>query len=500
MQTYLADTKSGLKNQDINITGLTTAGREWLKASLDPFHDTPVRVEGMPDSDNTPSICQVIKKSVQVSAPAGTVGNWGFSLFTLPEMQGVSTYPVSMRSGAYQPRYNSGAAWVNWGTTQGDTVLSAVNTATQTSVGFLNLWSWTTDVPSSGAVFPNGTSAYVEPAAAQKIDCSPTGTIVGSLYPTASARCRVIAAGFELHNTTAELYKQGMITVSRTPNNNRVGSLATIRELNANTLLIGTGNRVCNSEIDHHVNIVSSGPPATISEALAYPGSKQWEAKEGCYSVCVFDARRNTMDYGTFADRAFLNSELAVTGTGLDATPQLPTGLSTTSNQYNEAIATVIPGAVVTSHPVPFMINQVIASGLSLQTTFTIEVTMIVEVAPHLNDPTYGPLTYSATPSPKEDVAALELYQRVSSMLPVGVPVRLNPHGEFWSMVRGLVSRVAPVVSAVTGLLPIPGAQIVSKMASIAGRLADVEKKADSAGEKAKSAEAKAKQAASAKK
>jgi len=59
-------------------TGLTEAGKNWLMASIDPFHDNQFRVDGFPDATSSPSVTQCVKQSITINVPGsvGATANW----------------------------------------------------------------------------------------------------------------------------------------------------------------------------------------------------------------------------------------------------------------------------------------------------------------------------------------------------------------------------------------------------------------------------------------
>lgn len=463
--------------KDLSLPGLTDAGKQWLIAALDPFHDTPVRPSGLPDSDRSPSVVQTIKKSLTISAPAGTAGTWSFCVFTLPELQSMTMYPCIYKSGKYQPQYWNGSAFAadnpgGPGTVAPMSDVGLVNLSSDAAITLctINVWCWNTDVT---VFFPNGVDMWTAPNSTYFQGPQFGPAPVAEALPTFDSKSRVIGAGLELHNTTAELYKQGTLTVSRTSNGNRDGCMPLIRYEDGTALFTETGTSVLQKDYDLPLVKISNGPPATVSESMLYEGTRQWEAKEGVYSVLAMDALRNPMMYGTPAYRAFLNSLQAST-TDADVKKR---GFSLPANQYANFRKTCCQLGGAITQVAPHEITTIMASGLSAQTTFVLETIFYVEVSPHVNDPWFSSLVPLCRASPPEDLAALELYQRVSCSLPPGVPVAMNPAGEFWDMVRKVVTFVAPTVSNLLGLIPHPAAQIGSKVAALAARVAAVESK-----------------------
>lgn len=465
MQTFVSktDTRSGLRNQDLNIPGLTQGGKEWLKAALDPFHDSVVDVSGLPDTDTSRVTVEVIKKSFQLSAPAGTAGNWAAHIFSLPHLSPFIAKAANTRYGLYsQQSFDNGTlvkkttAIVN----QIDNGVSAI------ALGALNIHAWTTD---QTRVFPDGQDSYTVPPSSRTLDAVPGEmTQVSSngqdFFPAryASSR-RMIAAGFEIHNTTAEIYKQGTITVSRVPRNVRRDGIVNVVNDSGTKLVTDAGNSTTTTAAVRPGTCTVSGPPGSIIEALSYSGTRQWAAADGVYVPLVQDCMKNPLQTGGYEDVAVKNNDIIHS---TDGQPQ--TCFASEGCTYNAANANVYQNPASYIQTTPFDVSSVILSGLSQQSTFTIEVTFVVETAPHLFDPDMGLLTYTARPSPPHDPRALEIYQRVATQMPTGVKVSMNPAGEFWAFIKSLAMKAAPFVSAGLSALPNPLAKGAAALIDVA--------------------------------
>lgn len=69
--------------------GLTPSGKEWIIASVDPYHDTPVNCCGYPDNNEAASVVQVVKVSTALVVPAAAgAGNWDCHIHQFPWMEG----------------------------------------------------------------------------------------------------------------------------------------------------------------------------------------------------------------------------------------------------------------------------------------------------------------------------------------------------------------------------------------------------------------------------
>jgi len=463
--------ETGLSHQGTLDKGLTEAGSNWLTFALDPFHDTPTRIAGLPDADNSSTVVQLLKKTLSISAPAGTVGNWSFSCFNTNLMYKTAMAAAARIKGGFtqvQVVDVAGTPTVTSGACSGDVNEVAYDTPS-CDVGTLNVWSWTDD---RGTIqkpfFPNGYPGqrFTVPAKTQYLDCQP------NTLQEAASKTRVIGMGFELHNTTAELYKQGTLTISRAPSNSRDSSIRAYKDIDPNL----AAAKIVETSISPTLNTLYMdgttrkhvGPPQSLEDALSYVGSIQHEAAEGAYVACVLDTDACKLEYGSVRNHDIGGCQLYVDPSVL---PVPETSYVTCPDLFYHTRRTCFYNKAKYNAECPFQVSTIMATGLSPQTTFTLEFKVLVEIAPHLNDPVYGPLAWSASPSAAWDKRALALYQASASILPVGVKVSENADGDFWEIVRGIVSDVAPIISeGASYLLPGFAGKFLSGAATAVGR------------------------------
>ncbi len=79
-------------------------------------------------------------------------------------------------------------------------------------------------------------------------------------------------------------------------------------------------------------------------------------------------------------------------------------------------------------------------TGLSEQTTLTIRARWMIERFPNDQEPE---IIVLATPSPPLDPIALEIYSRISQMMPAAVMFKENDNTEWWKRVLGGIAEVA---------------------------------------------------------
>ncbi len=251
---------------------------------------------------------------------------------------------------------------------------------------------------------------------------------------------RIIAIGLEVHNETAEIYKQGHVITYRVMDEPARYPVTTITNA---AVYSGTYNGTYNA-----VELIE--PPVTPTEAFDMPGSLQWEAAKGCYVVPRFNAE--SVDPQDLRPLAVLARENG----GTNWFPLIDTvapfvQLSTEQTRTNALLPITLAGAYFT--------------GLSSETELTVNLTYYVESFPAV-DSTLRRLASSDCP---EDFAALELYTKIVQHMPTGVEVNDNFLGAFVAGIARVAQAVAPyiprVINAISG-----ASQIVNAVSQTARR------------------------------
>jgi len=445
----------------------------WATQALDPFHDVPVRAVGLPDHDSTRTVTEIITKSFSLSAPGGS-GNWD-AVISFQPFDSIHVLSPGEMNYAIAKSYCSTTTvndTSNTVTAFGGNIPASASTL---NVGSLTCLSWSS-AGSPRSFFPDGTTTWTPPTASTAL--SP---LTASNALDIGTRYRVVAAGFEVINTTAELYKQGTTTVVRVPARwrQRIGffthnNSATVQLWSKTTAsnvsgpIFPASQRICDS------------PPVTISDALVQ-GGVQWEAKDGAYVVCTFDPNQNPIRAVSGSHLAMATNydddDIADTG-GVGTIAYNTMGEQTDAYVYTAGTSqSLTPSQHYFLHENAFDISACYLSGLSTQSTFPVVVKWTVEIAPRTSDHTYGVFAPIAGPSPDYDALALATYQEVARRMPPGVPQNENPLGEWFSTVCGLASQVLPIVAPF--LSPV-GAAAATVGGALAGRAAKaIEKKVE---------------------
>lgn len=437
---------------------------EFLTAALDPFHDRKVSFHGLPDASNEETICEEIRHSITISAPILDPGatTWSAVVFTTPLDNVVTTYPC-------QGGIGNTIHYGEYVTTPGfkgyrDTTIK---------LGSVNAHTWGHD---NAIFFPKTGENYQVPASvfADFVLAPPANSNVLTfpVKPQPTLRYRVVASGFEITNTTADIYRQGTATCSRTSSSIseheniyscQPYSTATLNQPFDFQAVAQTPNIM---DADY---IFCQPPPATLADALE-AGAIQWHASEGAYSVSLYDQEKNQLSNARFRQYAATTEDCtedidpAFTPTNINALASLRWRQSNDSANPNMISNQYCSTQSI--HISPRDNCAVYLTGLSPQTTFTLTMRYYVESAPRVQDLAYQMLVPLKQPSPLMDENALLIYQRASSKMPPAVPVGENFSGNFWSGLMGVIKDVVPIAGAVAGALGVPGAAAVASVAS----------------------------------
>jgi hypothetical protein len=401
--------------------GLTDPAIEWLKTTLDPFHDNPLNCTGVPDDKLGNSVVQTIKSSVTLGCPPGiTTGTWDCHVQMEPFFANSAT-PLSFLS--YTQLGNGNAFSMN------------LDQIGKRGVYPVNILS-----------YPTGDVAgYSNPFNPAVGDTSHVTTVLALNGNYTDGDYRIVSQGFEVINTTSDLAIQGLCTVYRAP-------VPTIQNsTNVNTVLLDTNGTVVKGAGSCSI-IPIDIPPQNINDALKLAGSKQWKAKEGCYVVAHINDCENSIE-----NNSFIQPFISGAAGGNSWVGPLP---------INNTVLSELPLAFREVSWSPFDISGSFFTGLSLSTTLVVNWIVYVERFPSIQQ---SDLAVLAKPSPKFCPMAFELYQAIARDLPCGVPQKENGLGDWF---RDAVSTVSDLVTPVMSMIPHPLAQAGAVMARTIGGMA----------------------------
>jgi len=390
-----------LLNQMLQNKVVTPQGLNWLIAATDPFHDEPLHCEGYPDLTLSRSITQTLTFTTSVKTNQPSTDPWDCHVFFTPVTPSLSFVSPGGGISSVDPLlYRTGI-----------TILGQAvpNPATQLISG-INILSG----PNNADWITSGPGVFaLNPACA---------------IPTSFANgyFRVIAAAFEVVNTTAELYKGGSVTTYRSP------------AYTAPCIINSIGGYATSTYL-------SNLPPSSQTNAALFPDSRTWGATEGAYVVETLNS----------SEVPFV-STLPLTGAGLilgQDVSSLTTGAGTSLAWLPLSVnGGPTPRSASKNAPLPYDISGAIFAGLNPNSTLQVTTRYIIERIPAITDPNL--LVLAREPCPF-DPMILELYSRVMRELPVAVKVGENPLGEWFFDILQVLAGIAPAVG--TALAPFTG-------------------------------------------
>lgn len=385
--------------------GMTEKGREWLIGALDPFHDTPLDVCGFPDGNKNPVCVQIVRAGFNLACPTAiTAGTWDCNIISTPWAKSNISFNASAKQGGTNSNptnevytnINNG----NQNVVMGGVIAQSVNTGTSFN---------------PAQAFPNGTNNVVQSLAI------PDQYMIGN--------SRIIGKAFEIHNTTSDLNRQGMLTTYTIP----VGNFTSGYDCITNTFNGTTFINAANAD----VYTVPMWPQSQAA-ALLIPSSRQWTAEQGCYTVHRLDTAYVPASEQGYGIQPFVDGG-DVSNATLNLFPQ--------SHQSALFANNFVQNNVFWDN---FDMRGTMLTGLSLQTTLTVNITWIIERQP---DPTIADLVVLARSPPERDPVALDLYTHISDHLPSSVPVNENGLGDwFMDALSTAADFVAPMASAIPGV------------------------------------------------
>lgn len=414
-----------------NRLGLTEAGKEWLIAVVDPFHDTPLNVCGYPDTYEAASVVQVVKCSQQISVPSGIEGNWDCH---------IHSFPFHLPSPMYLANINNPILGASSGF-GGNVQINPTGTPLATNWGGISVCS----VAAGATTFDSGATGTA----------IPSQPLFSQIKPYLNGEYRVIGLGWEVINTTSDLNIQGLVTAYRQPAPSVTnGSSVLFTSL--------TGTPPTNPVWGYGSAVFDKAPPQNSGTALLLDGSKQWKAKEGCYIVHTL----NSEEILTSGNMTSYVNTLAPTDSAISSYNATVVGLSSLEVTSFSATSTYTLNAFVPAGCLPMQFNAAGAyfTGLSNSTTLQLNAVYFVERFPTQNE---ADLVVLAKHSCRYDPVALDLYGEIIRAMPVGVPQRMNGLGDWFADAVSTASDfISPVLSA------IPGAGAIGAMVKTAGNVA----------------------------
>lgn len=380
------NTNSGIMsiNNDTSMTvkkALSQSTQNILSLVTDPYHDFNLQAVGYPDGKSLYSCIQRFQNRMTLKCPFTLAAGdtWGINIVTTglhyQQNMAISSYSAGL-----------------------------IDQTATTTVACGPIHIIYTHYDSTGT-----TKTVIRNAMGP-----PTAALAGRELD----RSRIVSLGFELTNTTAELYKEGSLTVYRL---NAIEDAFDGRLKYSNvtpTTAPWSGNYIANI-------------PLTEEAINSLPNVRTWEAGAGAYCVALPQANNaysdpagcNTLIQEYFLFGPTLTQSALVYPMILNATPP-----------------TAVMGATALNN-----VGVITSKFKSAEQNFSLDFRMVLETETNGASPLIG----FATKPPELDRAFLKLYKAMIPLIPPGVPVGFNDSGEWFRRILKIANSVLPIIASV---------------------------------------------------
>jgi hypothetical protein len=455
--------------KDCMSDGLTKSANDEMLQLMDPCADLPRDEQDFPDGDLDWNLKSRWVSEIAITPPIGVSTNWSFM---------VCTDSFSGARGMQLPGFPSSIlihdpAWPQ--ARAGNVMYSAPgNFPTGSYRGFGG-------EPVIFSRVADGTDHWRLGQEQRDIGTVP----VPNQYSTQPFR--LAGVGIEVINTTAPLYKQGMVTAFQYPAR-RVDSIEQyVTQWSAGQTIVGSSDLANLGASTTPISTVTTAmaigvarPPYNQTEAANAKGSRSWSAANGYYAPGVFESIPEIgpavpfcpywydttipeggpnvapIIVGLMPGRAVFNAGTTVQNRLVSTTESTgSTALAATSTPFTW------DGLTPYCRYLPLSRKGCIFTGLSPQTTLTLRVVYYIVRVPQVNQIDL----YALTKKPSAfDPYFWAAYKKATQEMPVGVPFTENPLGEWFNTVTKMLAKAAPIVGQL-----IPGS---GPLALAAGQLA----------------------------
>jgi len=421
-----------------NAVGMSEAGKAWITAAVDPFHDEPIEgIRGIPDGLNSNSLVQIVKSSLSVKCPASvTTGTWDCHIQSLP-----ITRPTLQISG-FRPWDKTISA--NTGNGIYSVFLPGSGQAPQ-KVGPITINAGATGT--NNGIF-GGVSVYND--------------VISPAYNFTSGTYRVIAKGYEVISSGPALYKSGTVFTYGLP----VSNTSMTETVNCYGI-----DQAATVRVNSKSTFDFPDTPLNTAEVMLVPNAQSWAAKDGVYAI----DRLNDPHVDTFSLNGILPSQTSITP-GPDSTGTAAAFGSVVAFMLTDAACNTINYSAIdgkyTAVPLSYNgtdvqkmnLSGAYFTGLNLQDVLTINVIWYVERMP---DDSQRDLLVLAKPTPHYDPIALDMYSVIMAEMPWAMIQKSNGFGDWF---KDAVSVVTDTIAPAIGALPGP-IGMLGKGATIGGKI-----------------------------
>lgn len=385
----LSNVKDGTVTKRLTMADISEEGQEWLRIALDPFADEQLKLTGKPTGSTLPTNVLCVTSTMSVTKPLSFQdADWGFHATLTPFFTEQQFYSVQLNGNSYAPPVPG-------------TTLKA---------GAVNVQMYQSTLGDTWTAIPN-------PTLVKNIS-------IADEYLTSSYR--LIGAGMEIHDVSADLIAQGTVTTYSSPSQEEDGYYV---QYVAEPL----------SMYDTYP-VSMRVPPQTAKDAILLPGAVQRKMKTGAYLVQRDEDLERSFHIPHYKPLILLSEP----GEGGQQALASPTGAITTSDPrlFNGHSWT---GAY--------------CEGLPSKGVYRIITRHYLELAPGSTDIPYITM---ANLAPQRNEEALQMYVDVIGRMPSSVPVSWNASGDWWRSLKDVLMAVAKPVTKVLSMTGIP---VVSQIA-----------------------------------
>jgi predicted phage tail protein len=427
---------------------ITPEACDWVKSALDPFHDLQLdNLRGYPDVSTEPTVIVKVRQAKTISRPPGLDqdANWDCHIVLSPIDYAPGSGGTTPNDGVVIPALSQpAAAGGSADTCAGRVTLQDTYDPANTFYCHRMDGLVVNSVPSEENSFTpthmprTGVSGYETQHINLDNYMDYDDTDLG-VY-------RIVYSGFEVVNTTAQIAKQGAVTVYEYGNSFETGASQPSYQAASGTFVTAFPKA--------QPTTYFRCPPNTLAEAKIMPGSHSWAAQDGCYNTAKFQTdnpfqgltKRPWIIQQNNPVSANANGYVLVDGklSGGSFASDFSLGVESTSLGAGDLPATHCSGP---AHFTRMNTSGAYFTGLSYDTTLFVTWRVGIERLPAANKPTFLAL---AQPSALYDPSALVLYNLVANALPPGCPQGYNDAGKWFRWISEqagkAIPRVYPVV------------------------------------------------------
>lgn len=407
----------------------------FLKVSLDPYHDRTIRFEGAPTSRNSSSVCLVFNQEMTIAAddfPGITEPTWDAHFTMYPFINTVNCQLADEYKNLILPDITSNVVMRPMN-------VFAVNSGVPTYCG------------QTGQDLGLNQKGFDLSSLASYITGEPANDGPGRRM------LRIVGESFEVIDESPEIYQQGAVTCYRypmdvTPQNMMIEGA---QPANATWTITGLPS-VPAIQLRQFLNCHSlKPPPVNTASAVLIPGSETWRAREGAYVV-------GTQYESEVPFRTLDSTPVNFVGYSPQTQPNVsPTGYYSiidaqcTSQTYQGGFVVggaAAPETLLQNAVFPFNMSGAYFTGLSAQyAVLRLRYRTYVEI---LTDPADNVLSPLSSPTLPYSQSLVEFCMQVIAKEPAGVPQTWNPAGEKWKKILHTIGEVAdtlgPALSSIS--------------------------------------------------